>query len=187
MSSLKPSDFSDAAFELGCDVATVKAICSVESKGKGFNPDGSVVTLFEGHIFYKYTSGKFAKSHPDLCYQRWTRQFYGKTVKQEKDRLNRAMSLDANAAMMSTSWGMFQIMGFNHVRCGYRNVSHFVKDMGLSERQQLIAFVKFVKSIGAADELQSKDWAGFARLYNGPRYAENRYDEKLSFAYLANL
>ena len=31
--------------------------------------------------------------------------------------------------------------------------------------------------------LQKKDWKAFARLYNGPAYAQNRYDEKLSTAY----
>jgi hypothetical protein len=31
--------------------------------------------------------------------------------------------------------------------------------------------------------LRDKDWAGFARRYNGPAYAENKYDEKLSAAY----
>ena len=32
--------------------------------------------------------------------------------------------------------------------------------------------------------LQKKDWKAFARLYNGPAYAQNRYDEKLSKAFL---
>ena len=31
--------------------------------------------------------------------------------------------------------------------------------------------------------LQKKDWKAFACLYNGPAYAQNRYDEKLSTAY----
>lgn len=31
--------------------------------------------------------------------------------------------------------------------------------------------------------LQAKDWAEFARRYNGPAYKENRYDEKLAKAY----
>ena len=31
--------------------------------------------------------------------------------------------------------------------------------------------------------LQNKNWAEFARRYNGPAYAQNRYDEKLAEAY----
>lgn len=33
--------------------------------------------------------------------------------------------------------------------------------------------------------LQKKDWKTFARLYNGPAYAQNGYDEKLSKAYFS--
>ena len=33
--------------------------------------------------------------------------------------------------------------------------------------------------------LQKKDWKAFARHYNGPAYAQNRYDEKLDKAYFS--
>ena len=47
-----------------------------------------------------------------------------------------------------------------------------------------LVFLRFIRenrSMLAA--LQKKDWKAFARLYNGPAYAQNRYDEKLSTAY----
>ncbi|MBE6270898.1 MAG: N-acetylmuramidase family protein [Prevotella ruminicola] len=53
-----------------------------------------------------------------------------------------------------------------------------------SECRQLLLCVRFIRenrSMLAA--LQKKDWKVFARLYNGPAYAQNRYDEKLSTAY----
>ncbi|NBT89135.1 MAG: DUF3380 domain-containing protein, partial [Flavobacteriaceae bacterium] len=31
--------------------------------------------------------------------------------------------------------------------------------------------------------LKAKDWAGFAKGYNGPAYAKNAYDTKLAGAY----
>ena len=31
--------------------------------------------------------------------------------------------------------------------------------------------------------LQKRDWAAFARLYNGPEYLRNQYDKKLEIAY----
>lgn len=31
--------------------------------------------------------------------------------------------------------------------------------------------------------LMNRDWAAFARAYNGPAYAKNRYDQKLAAAY----
>ena len=50
--------------------------------------------------------------------------------------------------------------------------------------RQLLLSVRFIRgnrSMLAA--LQKKDWKAFARLYNGPAYAQNRYDEKLCNAY----
>ena len=58
------------------------------------------------------------------------------------------------------------------------------KIMRQSECRQLLLSVRFIrgnKSMLAA--LQNKDWKTFARLYNGPAYEQNRYDEKLSRAY----
>ena len=31
--------------------------------------------------------------------------------------------------------------------------------------------------------LQNRNWADFAKRYNGPAYAQNKYDEKLAKAY----
>jgi len=180
---LKQKDYDNAAQLLGCDFLTIKAICAVESNGRGFNPDGSPVTLFEGHKFYKYTNGKYSDVAPDLCYPKWTKQFYGKTWKEEQSRLDRAIALDRNAAYLSTSWGMFQIMGFNYSYCGFKAVEDFVSKIKESEGCQLEAFCRFVIAIGADDELRNKDWAAFARLYNGPQYAKNDYDNKLCRSY----
>lgn len=41
----------------------------------------------------------------------------------------------------------------------------------------------FIKSAGLQDELMSRNWAGFAKGYNGPAYAQNAYDVKLAQAY----
>ena len=49
--NLSEADFEWAAKELGCEVAVVKAVDDVESKGKGFLPCGIPVILFEAHVF----------------------------------------------------------------------------------------------------------------------------------------
>lgn len=176
-------DFLDDAQKLGCDVATIQAVASVESSGGGFNPDGSPKTLFEGHLFYKFTNGKFAKSHPTLCYQKWTRQFYGKTWQQEKARLEAACKLDREAALKATSWGLFQVCGFNHTLCDCSTVQEFINKIFKDENSQLELFTSFVINSGLADELREHRWADFARKYNGPAYAQNKYDTKLAAAY----
>jgi len=180
---LTEPDFREAALALNCEVAAVKAVCQVEAPRGGFNPDDTPVTLFEGHKFYKYTAGKFAVKAPDLCFPKWTRQFYGKDWKQEQDRLQRAIALDRDAALKSASWGKFQIMGFNHAMVGHDTIQKFVNAMYAGEREQLLAFVRFVKTAGLAPALRRQDWAGFAYGYNGPAYAENHYDSKLATAF----
>ena len=181
--ALNEQDYLDAADSLGCEVAAIKAVCQVEAPRGGFNPDGSPVTLFEGHKFHAYTDGRFAALHPDISYPKWTRQFYGKTWQAEQKRLQTAMALDREAALKSASWGKFQIMGFNHKAAGHETIQGFVNAMYKSEREHLMAFVAFVRSEGLVDEIQRRDWAGFARRYNGPAYAANKYDTKIATAY----
>ena len=47
----------------------------------------------------------------------------------------------------------------------------------------MAAFAAFVRANNLADELQRRDWAGFASRYNGPGYAANRYDQRMAEAY----
>jgi hypothetical protein len=180
---LTDEDYAAAAAKIGCDVATIRAVVQVESRGSGFNPDGSVVTLFEGHKFSRFTGGRFDESHPTISYPQWTREHYGKNWGEERARLELAITLDRNAALRSASWGLFQIMGFNHGACGYGDVEAFVAAMHESEGKQLDAFLELIEEWGLADELQEHRWADFARKYNGPSYAANRYDEKLFTAW----
>ncbi len=56
--------------------------------------------------------------------------------------------------------------------------------MSEDEDKHLDAFVNFVKSDkNLLKALQDKDWAAFAKSYNGPDYAKNKYDEKIKSAF----
>jgi hypothetical protein len=56
--------------------------------------------------------------------------------------------------------------------------------MTQSEEAQLRAFVSFVRSRSTmAEALRKKNWAAFAKAYNGPGYAKNQYDTKLAASY----
>lgn len=177
--------FEAAAAEIGCEVEAIMAVAKVESRGSGFDPEGFPITLFEGHWFHRYTKGRFADEYPTLSYPKWTRQFYGRSWAEEKERLAQAMELDRTSAMLSASWGMFQIMGFNFSRCGFKTVQQFVNAMCKDEDTQLLIFTNYVINSGLDDELRDCRWADFARLYNGPEYAMNHYDTKLEAAYEA--
>jgi N-acetylmuramidase len=85
---------------------------------------------------------------------------------------------------MAPSWGKFQILGSNHKACGHATVQSFVKAMTTSEREHLRAFATFVAANPAMlTALRQKDWAGFAKRYNGPDYAKFNYDQKMRDAY----
>ena len=52
-----------------------------------------------------------------------------------------------------------------------------------SENQQLLCTIGTLIEGGSVAALRAKDWANFARRYNGPNYAINNYDVRLSAAY----
>lgn len=165
--TLTPEDYVDDAQRLGCELAAILAVFQVESAGKGFYADGVPRTLFEGHIFHRLTNGRFSKTHPTLSYPKWTKQYYGKTEAIERARLDAAGQLDRTAALLSTSWGLPQIMGFNHVKAGFPTLQKFINAMYRDANTQLEAFTTFVINSELDDELRRLDWTGFARIYNG--------------------
>ena len=177
---LTMADYQRAASSLGVDVATVRAVADVESSGGGFLADGRPKILFERHIFAQQTGGRYNNSHPGIS---GSPGGYGTGGANQHLRFEQAFALDPAAAMKSASWGEFQIMGFNHKMVGYDSVGTFVDAMRGSAGNQLDAFVSFIESAGLKGKLQSRDWAGFARGYNGPGYAKNNYDNKMAAAY----
>lgn len=178
---LTEDDFRLAAQSLGVPVAVVKAVCEVEAPGGGFEDDGEVRILFERHKFSRHTGGRFDKSHPHISNPRWGG--YGKSSAQH-GRLAEAVSLDREAALKSASWGKFQILGENYEQAGFRTLQAFINAMQAGEPDQLEAFVAFVKADkGMHQALKWKEWTGFARRYNGPKFHLNKYDTKLAQAY----
>lgn len=186
---LTHTDYRAASASLHCEIAALRAVAEVEAPMGGFLLDGRIRVLFEAHVFYRQTAGKFARSHPTLCCEKWTRAYYatGKDLDsrgaRELDRLGAAILLDRKAALCSASYGKFQIMGFNHRSCAYPDVESFYAAMRIDEQAQLDAFCHFLRGGGMLQALRDLDWAKFARLYNGSGYKANRYDEKLAAAY----
>lgn len=168
-----------AAAVLGCDTAAVRAVIAVESRG-GFDRHCRPRILFERHYFHRLTAGRFSANYPDISAPRWGG--YGRASAQY-DRLRRAAALNRDAALRSASWGMFQIMGNNARAAGFDDIEAFVAAMMEGEDRHLEAFVAFVRHQRLDGALTRHDWAGFARGYNGPAFAANRYDHRLAEAY----
>ena len=179
---LTSQDFRDVAQSIGCEVAAVRAVVDVEASGSGFQNDGRPKILFEAHWFSEFTSGMYDRSHGSISSRVWNRNLYIGGAG-EWDRIYRALNLNRTAALRSASWGLGQVMGFNHRAAGYRDVETFVRDMHDSEGKQLAAMFNFIKTNRLDRFLINRDWAGFALRYNGESYRVNRYDEKLAEAY----
>ena len=175
-------DFVDAAATLQCEVAAVKAVAEVESQGSGFLGDGRPKILFEAHKFSGYTMHLYDSLYPHISSPKRKQSLYrGKS--KEYDRLHDAMRLDARAAIMSASWGAFQIMGFNHAVVGFATPEEFVAAMYTSEGEHLKAFIAYIRSRKHERYIRDKNWEAFAKAYNGPDYKTHNYDGRLAKAY----
>lgn len=189
-SKLTDADFQNAARILGSSVeaAMIRAFAEVESGGRsGFGATGFPKIAYEGHVFRKYTNSEYDKSHPKLSYKyvkkagpEWREN--NKNDATAVETLNKAMNLNKYAAYMACSWGMFQLMGFNYEKCGYKNVDEFVEAMKTSEAHQLDAFIGFCKKTpGLVTALSEKNFVKCASLYNGKDYGD--YDKKILNSY----
>lgn len=194
---LKHADLSDAATRLGLPLATVYAVNEIESRGRGFLDNGKPVVLFERHIMYRQLTAVahdqrsptelkrhadgLAALHPDIINSTPGGYVGGNG---EHQRLTKARQIDDSAALESTSWGAFQIMGFHWRRLGHYSVQAFVASMETNESQQFTAFVTFLQTDKELhDALKARRWDDFARVYNGPQYARNRYHLRLQQAF----
>ncbi|HAZ3607852.1 TPA: N-acetylmuramidase family protein [Escherichia coli] len=182
------TDYEEAAKELGCEVAAIKAVAKTETGSYGSyfkfedNDDYVPAILFERHHFHKYTNGKYDQfediSNPVAGGYGVTSIQYAKLVK--------AYTLDKKAALKSASWGKFQILASNYATAGYASPEDFVFALSKSEKNQLKAFVSFIKADRVLlHSIRTKNWLSFAQRYNGPR--QKGYDLKMEINYNASL
>lgn len=171
---LSAAGFHSATALNGIESASLWAVLSVETSGCGYLADRRPKILFERHVFHRLTGGKHDAAAPDVSAP--TQGGYGPGGAHQYDRLAVALKLDQSAALKSASWGLGQVMGENFASAGFPNVDTMVADMVEGEDAQLQGMAAFIKTNGMNAKLQSHDWAGFARAYNGPDYAANNYD-----------
>ena len=161
------------AVDAGIPGAVLEAFRRVESNGK------PAAVRFEPHIFLRLA--------PDLRGKvPYTRAKYvWSTVSSETDRaaFDHAASLDAEAAVKATSWGLFQVLG-SHLLDLYDGdpvaaVEAFDADPE-SVSDKLVAkwFAANPRARYAANK-EPIDWHTLARCYNGSQYAKHGYHERL--------
>lgn len=179
---LARADFEVAAGRLNCDWEALAAVAEVESGRLGaFASDGRPVISFHRHLFSRKTNSRFDASNPNVSNR--TPGAYQGSQEECWRQLTEAFALDPEAALQSTSFGRFQLLGQHYAQLGLSDAHQYVTRLARSERDQLEAFEAFIRASGLADELQRGDWTGFASRYNGPGYAVGQIDDKIAQAY----
>lgn len=173
---LTKQQITEIAASIGVDYASLMAFISIESGGIGFASD-------TGKIIIQFEPAWFKKKAPYAPSGAWT---VNGVERQSKEWIafNDAFAKNPTAALLSTSIGMMQVMGFNYYTCGYHTVNEMWDDFKKGEYQQVQGAAKFIKNTPALwNALKAKNWAKVAYYYNGASYAMNKYDVKLAAAY----
>jgi len=170
---------------LGIDPGVAVAVAAAESSGSGFQ-NGRMIIRFENHHFWR----NWGHLHPEIfdryfsfdANKPWTnhqfrssadgpwQSFHGKQ-EAEWQVFEHAQGLDGEAAKLSISMGLPQIMGSNHALIGYDSVEEMFAAFSTDERTQLIGLFDFIQGPNNLSDrvaaLQRKDFVAFAALYNG--------------------
>ncbi|MFW2000711.1 N-acetylmuramidase domain-containing protein [Acinetobacter ursingii] len=189
---LKDSDYTAAAARLKVSELAIRVFGAVEGRGVGFLKNGKPKILFERHRMYAYLrlkkgsvfANKMAVERPNIVNKK-SGGYQGNEA--EYVRLELAKQIDVECALMSASWGQFQIMGENWKELGYTSAQDFVDQQFASESYQLEAFIRFIewktgiiddKKVALIDALRAENWDAVFTLYNGPNYKKLGYQAK---------
>jgi len=182
--------------EMNIEAATAMAIIAVESAGKALSGSPPMpIIRFENHRFRKFVSAEVYNNHfkHSAGGRPWEGHHYRITPSDpwirshlsqnsEYETLNIAAKINENGAYSSISIGAGQIMGSWASRLGYKNALDMFNAFK-SESEQIRAMMIFIKTDNRLwNAAKSKDWATFARIYNGPGKPEH-YAEQMRLAY----
>lgn len=142
------------------------AFIEVESGGRGFGDTGKLILQYEPHIFSKATG----IPRSTLNQYKWDENTVDIQSK-EWEAFNEAYSLNPEEAMKSTSWGLPQIMGFNHKQAGYVSVGDMLDDFKRGEGEQVMALIRFIEANKKLYKaVMVGDYETIADVYNGSHH-----------------
>lgn len=147
------------------DTAALLAFISIETGGQGFDEKtGKILIQFEPVWFRKNApyapSGAWSVNKVDVQSREWL-------------AFNDAYKKNPNAAMLSTSIGIGQIMGFHFARLGYKTVGAMWDDAKKGIEQQVKQLVTFIQTDAKLQSaLEHHNWTDVAEIYNGKGFRE---------------
>ncbi|MFA7604050.1 MAG: N-acetylmuramidase domain-containing protein [Novosphingobium sp.] len=177
-----------AAGKLGIELAAMLAVIEIESAFRFFetvNGKPEPVIRWEGHYFDRRLSGQDRDQARALGLAHPTAGAI-KNPKSQTARwgmLTRALEIDARAAFESASYGGGQVMGANWKPLRYASVETLVNAARSGVDGQIDMMARFIDVNGLGGALKRRDWAAFARGYNGPAFARHGYHTRLKAAY----
>ncbi|MCU0909266.1 MAG: N-acetylmuramidase domain-containing protein [Rhodobacteraceae bacterium] len=157
--------FTSAAARIGCEVAVIHAIWEVESSGREFLDDGSLIRRFEPHHFPK-AHWPAIGFNPRAGRALWRESLAVKPAAREAMFLT-AYRVDPVAALRAASWGGSQIMGFNYAPAGALTPRDMVQDMADSAEAQLRYTLQLMERWGLGPAMRAHDWTAIAARWNG--------------------
>lgn len=167
----------DFAQKYSIESRKLKAFLKVESNANPFDGDHPTVR-FECLKF----NIKVENENQVSC--KTDKYKYGNAEDTNKEAFLRALKIDERNAILSSSFGMGQIMGFNYYYAGYETPEDFYQAM-FDEEEQIKAFLNFIKKnniILAELKKTNTDWDKVSEQYNGKGYGENNYAQKIEKA-----
>lgn len=176
MKKLTENDKIELSKEFGVPIKSINKVLKVESGGIGFDEvTGKIIIQFEPVWFKRkspYTpSGLWSLNKVERQMAEWK-------------AFNDAFKNDPLAAMLSTSIGLMQVMGFNYEILGFDNVGEMWDYAKESEKNQLrlgMLYIKANKKMFAAfkDLTKIENCRVFAFYYNGEKYEKYDYHNRL--------
>ncbi len=181
-------DFRRGAEIIGCDPLMLQAVFNVEAPEGGFRSDGIPTFLPEEHKIYRYATPaqrKELRRAGLASTTRWNKRQYKRFARfgGRLDYLKECLGVAPTAALLGTSWGLGQVMGFNHRKCSYGDVHAFVSDACHSEGNQIVQAARFIVASKLDDEFRDKDFEAIERVYNGGGYG-GKYAARMRAEYI---
>ena len=177
-----------AARNAGFEPAAILAIADIESGGRVFTRvDGRNEPLirFEGHYFDRRLSGakRDAARAAGLAHPQAGKIANPASQAARWAMLHRAAEIAPQAACESCSWGIGQGMGAPWAWLGYGGIDALVAEARSGAEGQMRLMLRFIEKAQLGPAIRRCDWQAFARGYNGPAQARNRYHTRIAKAY----
>ena len=184
---ITPELINRCAAELKVPVQNLQLVFDAVRVDHGRIKDGRASLTFNGELLWFELKRRglkikaLKKSRKDVLYSTHDESLRRKGAR-EYDRLDGALQIHPDAAMMASSWGMMQVLGVHYKKMGYPTVYAFATAQHNSEAQQFIDFLLLMKHKTFRKILLNADWNQFGVEYFGKHYKRSSAFKRLKKA-----